>query len=136
MKAKQYLDPSPEIIKSLLKISKARDFFVLDKKLEVQLKKFPNSSFLHNLKGSSLSNQNRLEESLKSFNIALQSAKKPEVILNNIGLTITNEAQIRKKVKIFNDAGFQVAIHCIGDKANRIALNIFEEIDSKSILLN
>ena len=52
--------------------------------------------------------------------------------LNNIGLTITNEAQIRKKVKIFNDAGFQVAIHCIGDKANRIALNIFEEIDSKS----
>ena len=52
--------------------------------------------------------------------------------LNNIGLTITNEDQIRKKVKIFNDAGFQVAIHCIGDKANRIALNIFEEIDSKS----
>ena len=87
MKAKQYLDPSPEVIKSLLKLNKRKDFFVLDKKLEVQLKKFPNSSFLHNLKGSSLSNQNRLEESLKSFNLALESAKKPEVILNNIGVT-------------------------------------------------
>ena len=33
-----------------------------------------------------------------------------------------------KKVKIFNKAGFQVAIHCIGDKANRIALDIFEDL--------
>ena len=46
---------------------------------------------------------------------------------NNFGLTITSEEQIRKKVKIFNDAGLQVAIHCIGDKANRLVLNIFEE---------
>ena len=44
MKAKPSLDPSSETIKSLLKISKRRDFFVLDKKLEVQLKKFPHSS--------------------------------------------------------------------------------------------
>ena len=52
--------------------------------------------------------------------------------LDNVGLTITTEDNIRKKVKIFNEAGFQVAIHCIGDKANRIALDIFEEIDNKS----
>ena len=52
--------------------------------------------------------------------------------LDNVGLTITTEDNIRKKVKIFNEAGFQVAIHCIGDKANRIALDIFEELDNKS----
>ena len=51
--------------------------------------------------------------------------------LENVGLTITTEDNIRKKVKIFNAAGFQVAIHCIGDKANRIALDIFEEIGNK-----
>ena len=50
---------------------------------------------------------------------------------DNAGLTITNADDIRKKVKIFNEAGFQVAIHCIGDKANRIALDIFEEIGNK-----
>ena len=37
MKAKQYLDPPPKIVKSLLKSNKAGDFFVLDKELEVQL---------------------------------------------------------------------------------------------------
>ena len=50
---------------------------------------------------------------------------------DNAGLTITKADDIRKKVKIFNEAGFQVAIHCIGDKANRIALDIFEEIGNK-----
>ena len=50
---------------------------------------------------------------------------------DNAGLTITNADDIRKKVKIFNEAGFQVAIHCIGDKANRIALDIFEELGNK-----
>ena len=97
MKAKQDFDPSPEIIKSLLRLNKRREFFLLEKKLEVQLKKFPNSSFLHNLKGSSLADQNRLEESLKSFNLALESAKKPDVILNNIGV-------IEIKLNRFEDA--------------------------------
>ena len=102
MKAKQNFDPSPTIIKSLLNMNKHRDFFVLDKKLEVQLKKFPNSSFLHNLKGSSLSNQNRLEESLKSFNLALESAKKPEVILNNIGVTEIKLNRFEDAVQTFH----------------------------------
>ena len=49
----------------------------------------------------------------------------------NVGLTVTSEDEVRKKVKIFNKAGFQVAIHCIGDKANRIALDIFEDTNNK-----
>jgi len=104
MKAKPSLDPSSETIKSLLKINKRRDFFILDKKLEVQLKKFPHSSFLHNLKGSSLSNQNRLEESLKSFNLALESAKKPEVILNNIGVNEIKLNRLEDAVQTFYQA--------------------------------
>ena len=104
MKAKQYFDPSPEIIKSLLKLNKRKAFSILEKKIEVQLKKFPNSSFLHNLKGSSLSNQNRLEESLKSFNLALESAKKPEVILNNIGVTEIKLNRFEDAIQTFYQA--------------------------------
>jgi len=104
MKAKQHFDPSPEIIKSLLKLNRRKAFFILDKKIEVQLKKFPNSSFLHNLKGSSLSDQNRLEESLKSFNLALESAKKPEVILNNIGVTEIKLNRLEDAVQTFYQA--------------------------------
>ena len=104
MKAKQYLDPPPKIVKSLLKSNKAGDFFVLDKELEVQLKEFPKSSFLHNLKGSSLSSQNRLEEGLKSFNLALESAQKPEVILNNIGVNEIKLNRLEDAVQTFYQA--------------------------------
>ena len=45
----------------------------------------------------------------------------------NIGLNLTDERKITDKVNQFNAAGFQVAVHCIGDRANRLALNIFEE---------
>ena len=45
----------------------------------------------------------------------------------NIGLNLTDERKITEKVNQFNAAGFQVAIHCIGDRANRLALDIFEE---------
>jgi hypothetical protein len=45
----------------------------------------------------------------------------------NIGLNLTDEKKITEKVNQFNAAGFQVAIHCIGDRANRLALDIFEE---------
>ena len=44
----------------------------------------------------------------------------------NIGLNLTDEKKITEKVNQFNAAGFQVAIHCIGDRANRLALDIFE----------
>ena len=97
MKAKHYFDPNSKAIKSLLKLNKKKDFVTLEKEIEKQLLEFPNSSFLHNLKGSCLANQNRLEESINSFNSALETAKKPEVILNNIGVT-----QI--KLKRFEDS--------------------------------
>ena len=48
----------------------------------------------------------------------------------NIGLNLTDEKNITEKVSRFNAAGFQVAIHCIGDRANRLALDIFEESGS------
>jgi len=44
----------------------------------------------------------------------------------NIGLNLTDEKKITEKVNQFNAAGFQVAVHCIGDRANRLALDIFE----------
>ena len=44
----------------------------------------------------------------------------------NIGLNLTDERKITEKVNQFNAAGFQVAIHCIGDRANRLTLDIFE----------
>ena len=45
----------------------------------------------------------------------------------NMGLSLTDVKNITEKVSQFNAAGFQVAIHCIGDRANRIALDIFEQ---------
>ena len=97
MKAKHYFDPDPKIRKGLLQLNKKKDFIVLEKELEKRLVEFPNSSFLHNLKGSCLANQNKLEESINSFNSALESTKAPEVILNNIGVT-----QI--KLNLFEDS--------------------------------
>jgi len=44
----------------------------------------------------------------------------------NRGLILTDSSEVARKVKEYNQAGFQVAIHCIGDRANRMALDIFE----------
>jgi predicted amidohydrolase YtcJ len=46
----------------------------------------------------------------------------------NKGLILTDSAEVARLVKEFNSRGFQVAIHCIGDRANRIALDIFEAV--------
>ncbi|RMF09407.1 MAG: amidohydrolase [Candidatus Neomarinimicrobiota bacterium] len=43
----------------------------------------------------------------------------------NRGLIVTDSALVAEKVRRFNDAGFQVNVHCIGDRANRMALDIF-----------
>lgn len=45
---------------------------------------------------------------------------------DNLGLILTDSARVAESVKLFNKHGFQAAIHCIGDRANRIALDIFE----------
>ena len=112
MKAKHYFDLAPKVRKGLLQLNKQRDFIALEKELEKRLVEFPNSSFLHNLKGSCLANQNKLEESINSFNSALESTKAPEVILNNIGVT-----QI--KLNYFEDSveSFNKAIECKADYA-------------------
>ena len=44
----------------------------------------------------------------------------------NMGLLLTSPDSVMKKVQELNAAGFQANIHCIGDRANRTALDIFE----------
>lgn len=46
----------------------------------------------------------------------------------NRGLLVSDLAKVAIKVRRFNAAGFQVNIHCIGDRANRMALDIFERV--------
>jgi len=104
MKAKHYFDPNPEVAKELLKLNKKGDFVSLEKKLDEQLENFPNSSFLNNLKGSSLVNQNRLKESIPFFKLALDRAKKPEVILNNIGVTQIKLSNFEESLNSFNSS--------------------------------
>ena len=112
MKAKHNFDPDPKIVKALLKLNKQKEFLVLEKEIDKELKEFPESSFLHNLKGSCLSNLNKFDESLISFNSALGFAKNPEVILNNIGV-------IQIKLNKFEDASksFNKAIELKADYA-------------------
>jgi len=50
----------------------------------------------------------------------------------NIGLILTDEKKITEKVTQFNAAGFQAAVHCIGDRANRLALDIFEKLGNQN----
>jgi hypothetical protein len=44
----------------------------------------------------------------------------------NRGLILTDSVEVARRVKEYNQAGFQVGIHCIGDRANRMALDIYE----------
>ncbi len=50
----------------------------------------------------------------------------------NTGLLVGDSSDIAVKVHRFNAAGFQVNIHCIGDRANRMALDIFEKVGVRS----
>lgn len=45
---------------------------------------------------------------------------------SNMGLFLTHPDSVIAKVREMNAAGFQANIHCIGDRANRTALDIFE----------
>ncbi|MDP6685298.1 MAG: amidohydrolase [Candidatus Marinimicrobia bacterium] len=51
--------------------------------------------------------------------------------LKNCGLILENIEKVKKDIKKFNKMGFQTAIHCIGDKANRIALDLYAESGNK-----
>ncbi len=48
--------------------------------------------------------------------------------LDNVGLILTDSAEVSRRVALFNEKGFQVGVHCIGDRANRIMLDIYESI--------
>ena len=51
----------------------------------------------------------------------------------NMGLILIDIQETIEKVKKFNSAGFQVSIHCIGDRANRIGLNILEAAGERKL---
>jgi len=51
----------------------------------------------------------------------------------NSGLILTDSAEVADLVKQFNSRGFQVAIHCIGDRANRMALDIFQSVGNPAL---
>lgn len=51
----------------------------------------------------------------------------------NSGLFLTDPDSMKSRVKSLNKVGLQVNIHCIGDKANRFALDIFEEVGNQKL---
>ncbi len=50
---------------------------------------------------------------------------------SNSGLLLDSKENVLTKVKEYNSAGFQVCIHAIGDRANRMALDIYERVGLK-----
>jgi len=44
------------------------------------------------------------------------------------GFCVIEEAEIYEKMKVAHNKGFQIVIHAIGDKANRIAMNLYKKL--------
>jgi len=101
MKAKQNLNPSPQVIKDLLDLNKKKDFLLLEKESALYLKEFPDSPFLHNLLGSTLANQGRLEESLDCFNLAIKFSKNTSIYLANMGVTLLKLDRLNEAISAF-----------------------------------
>jgi predicted amidohydrolase YtcJ len=51
---------------------------------------------------------------------------------DSVGLATTPVEQIRAAAQVALDAGYQVAIHAIGDRANREVLNVYEDTFKKN----
>jgi len=102
VKAKQNLNPDPKVIKGLLGLNKKQDFLLLEKELTFLLKKFQDSPFLHNLLGSTLANQGRLEESLDSFNEAIKSSEDKSTYINNLGITFLKLNRFNEAISTFS----------------------------------
>ena len=47
---------------------------------------------------------------------------------NMCGFCVVEEDEIYEKMKIAHNLGFQIVIHAIGDKANRIAVNLYKKL--------
>ena len=101
MKAKQNLNPSPQVIKDLLDLNKKKDFLLLEKESALYLKEFPDSPFLHNLLGSTLAKQGRLEESLDCFNLAIKFSKNTSIYLCNMGATLLKLDRLNEAISAF-----------------------------------
>lgn len=52
---------------------------------------------------------------------------------SNSGSLLMDEKTLSEKIHRANTAGFQVCIHCIGDRANRFALNAFEQCGKRQL---
>jgi len=46
----------------------------------------------------------------------------------NHGYGVINEVELYNRMKIAHNLGFQIAIHAIGDKANRIVVNLYKKL--------
>ena len=101
MKAKQNINPGPQVIKGLLKLNKKNDFLLLEKELTLYLKEFQDSPFLHNLLGSTLAKQGRLEESLDCFNLAIKFSKNTSIYLCNMGATLKKLDRLNEAISAF-----------------------------------
>lgn len=49
----------------------------------------------------------------------------------NRGLLVTDSGELYEKISICHRKGFQAAVHAIGDRANRLVLDIFEKVLSE-----
>ena len=52
---------------------------------------------------------------------------------DNIGMMLTPESQIASELERAVELGFPVSIHAIGDRANRICLDLFEEMRARGV---
>ena len=104
MKPKPQSNPDPSTIKNLMELNKAKDFNVLDKRLDEQLKLYPSSTLLNNLKGTTLASLNKFEESIESFNSALENSENPEMIFNNIGVSQIKLNRLEEALDSFRSA--------------------------------
>ena len=104
MKPKPQSSPDPSIVKNLMELSKGKDFKTLEKRLDEQLKVYPNSTLLLNLKGTTLASLNRFEESIESFKSALENPENPEMIFNNIGVSEIKLNRLEESLKSFESA--------------------------------
>ena len=104
MKEKQTIEPSQEVKQKLLSLNKRKEHLVFEAELNKELEKFPNSSFLHNLMGICLGSQNRLEESLNYFNLALKNSEHQSLIFNNKGITEIKLNRIDEAINSLNQA--------------------------------
>ena len=64
-------------------------------------------------------------------NILEAISNKCKIIFPSTHVVYEGIEKVKNDIKRFNQLGYQTAIHCIGDKANRIALDLYEDVGIK-----